>query len=353
MKSRFVILVAAATAICGTAFVGEALRAAANQERLSLSITPTRQTAPLGGSVSFSVNLERPEDSTDATSLRIRRLPKGVRARWQVADGKRTATVPPGETGAVLTLRVSRRARLGTRRLRVIAKVGTARDKRGLTLSVVRRRSLGFSLSIRPAAQTVAHGGSATYALRIARGRGFRGRVALRTLGAPRGVIEGRRPRKRRVTVAAEESALGSQRLVVRGTSRVGGRRVRRYAVAVLTVLEARAFEIAGHLESPLHPGAKAPLDLELTNPHPFDIFVSELEVSVRSGTSEPGCSGADNYAVTQYSGPYPLTLHPGTTHLSSSLEELPHVRMRSLAANQDACQGAVVTLDYEGLASR
>jgi hypothetical protein len=93
-----------------------------------------------------------------------------------------------------------------------------------------------------------------------------------------------------------------------------------------------------------------------LTNPHPFDIRVTALRVRVRPDTTNPHCSGDANFAVTQYSGGYPLVLHPGSTRLSarvSNSASWPQVSMHNLPTNQDACKNARLSLDYEGLATR
>jgi hypothetical protein len=141
----------------------------------------------------------------------------------------------------------------------------------------------------------------------------------------------------------------------VEGTSRVGGKAARRRAAAVLTVVEARRFSISGDLGTPLYPSSRGSLDLVLTNPHSFDIQVIALGVSL-GGTTNARCSGRVNYAATQYTGKFPLLVHPGSTRLSalvSNSSVWPQISMRDLPTNQDACQGAVLSLHYNGQAIR
>jgi hypothetical protein len=125
--------------------------------------------------------------------------------------------------------------------------------------------------------------------------------------------------------------------------------------VAVLTVVESRPFRIGGDLATRLYPGSSSPVDLVLTNPNPFDLRVTALRVRAGSETTHPDCRGDANYAVAQYSGRYPLLLHPGDTRLSALVPSSvwPRVSMHDLRTNQDACQGAVLALDYSGLATR
>jgi hypothetical protein len=104
-----------------------------------------------------------------------------------------------------------------------------------------------------------------------------------------------------------------------------------------------------------LYPGRDGPLNLVLSNPHAFDVRVMALSVRVSAGTTNAHCRGDINYAVAQYSGRYPLVLTPGRTRLSALTSDSsvwPRVSMHDLQTNQDACRGAVLTLDYSGLAT-
>jgi hypothetical protein len=260
-------------------------------------------------------------------------------AGGQLADETWTGVVPPAQTGAKL----------------VASGGGDARTRaRDLTLSVERTRSRRFSLRVSPKRRTVTQGASATYRVRVARAAGFRTRVTLRARGLPRGARA--RWKSGTLTVSTRpDQRLGTNRLVIEGTSRVGGKAVRRRTVAVLTVVEARRFRIGGDLGTPMYPGSRAPLDLVLTNPNTFDIRVTSLSVSV-GGTTNAHCSGRVNYGVAQYRGRYPLVLHPGSTRLSALVSDTsgwPQISMHDLPTNQDACQGAVLSLGYSGRASR
>jgi hypothetical protein len=130
---------------------------------------------------------------------------------------------------------------------------------------------------------------------------------------------------------------------------------MRRYAVSTLTPAAARRFTIRGDLASALFPGADEPLDLALTNPHSFRLRIRALHVRMQPLTSEPGCRSDRHYGVSQYAGPYPLTLGPGRTQLGALVPRAawPRISMYDLPSNQDVCKGATVRLAYSGTATR
>lgn len=154
----------------------------------------------------------------------------------------------------------------------------------------------------------------------------------------------------------ANDAKPASARLVVTGRSRVGGRGIRRYTVVVLEVRRPVPFRIGGDLGPRLYPGASVPLDLTLTNPHAFAIRITQLTVTVEAGTTRAGCRGSENFTVSQYAGPYPVSLAPGSTRLGGLVPDRalwPRVGMLDLPHNQDGCKDAGLTLRYEGKAVR
>ena len=116
-------------------------------------------------------------------------------------------------------------------------------------------------------------------------------------------------------------------------------------------------FGIAGNLGAPLAPGSQAPLDLTLTNPYGFSLKITNLAVSL-AGTNNPGCSGAQNFAVTQVpAARYPITLPAGQTRTLGQLgiadADKPQVSMLNQPWNQDACKNTAINFDYSGSASK
>jgi hypothetical protein len=113
-------------------------------------------------------------------------------------------------------------------------------------------------------------------------------------------------------------------------------------------------FRISGAPSGALHPGTDLPVNLVLTNPANRPLKVTRLAVDI-AGTGLTGCS-TSNFAVTQYTGDYPLIV-PGLQ--SRSLQSLavpiaryPRITLLNLAVNQDACKGATITLNYTGTGS-
>jgi hypothetical protein len=339
--------------LCGVVFAQSAIRA--GRPSLALSVTPAHQSAVRGGTARFSIDTTRLNGFTGAIALKISHLPRGVSAGWQLTGGRRSSVVPSSETGSILTLRTSITTPLGTKRVRVVATVAGASRGRTLTLTVMPAGLRRFSLKLSPPRQTVPQGASATYRFRVLRAAHFHRRVSMRMLKLAPGLRATWSTNGVRIATKAGQRP-ASHRLVFEGTSWVGGKRVRRDAVVVLSIVTSRALRITGDLSELLYPGGGAPLDLVLTNPHDFDLSVSELSVRVGSSTSSPSCSGDANYAVAQYNGGYPLLLHPGITRLSALVPNStvwPRVSMNDLPTNQDACKGVVVSLGYQGTATR
>jgi hypothetical protein len=112
-------------------------------------------------------------------------------------------------------------------------------------------------------------------------------------------------------------------------------------------------FAIGGDLPTLLSPGTSGTLPLTISNPNDFDMRVSDLIVSVRAGSSHTGCDGQANLAVVQSNaapgGASVVVPAHGSVTLPAQGATAPQIVMLSLPTNQDACKGAVFTLDYSG----
>jgi hypothetical protein len=127
--------------------------------------------------------------------------------------------------------------------------------------------------------------------------------------------------------------------------------------VTLVITTKGKDFSISGDVSGLLAPGVSRPLNLTLTNPNNQAVAISNLTVTVQNvskAAQAPNgpCTGAD-YAVTQYSGPYPLSVpangSASLSTLSVAQSKWPQVRMVDTASNQDGCKGATVTLAYSG----
>lgn len=90
---------------------------------------------------------------------------------------------------------------------------------------------------------------------------------------------------------------------------------------------------------STLYPGAVETLQVTVTNPHRFDIIVTEITAEVRAAAD--GCA-ASNLTVTPYRGSLPV---------APLSDEVTTLSMRMAATAPDECQGQRFPLTYGGTA--
>jgi hypothetical protein len=107
---------------------------------------------------------------------------------------------------------------------------------------------------------------------------------------------------------------------------------------------------LAGTLEE-LMPGAPAQrLPVRIVNPNPVPIEVTALTVTATPDA--PGCPSDTNFAVTpsNVSAAAPLSVPAGgSVSLPTAAVTTPTLALRELPTDQNACQGAVVHLDFSG----
>lgn len=140
------------------------------------------------------------------------------------------------------------------------------------------------------------------------------------------------------------------------GTTDVGGEPgVSRGTGSTIVGGRAADFTIDGDAAEPLSPGAMAPLDLAMTNPHDFpmsvrDLSVSVLEVAAPNADRAHPC-GVRDFAVEQVPDSVVLTIAAGETSTFSSLglppSSWPRLGLINRSVDQDGCKGAFLTLRY------
>ena len=114
-------------------------------------------------------------------------------------------------------------------------------------------------------------------------------------------------------------------------------------------------FSISGDASGLLYPGGPSvTLNLSLTNPNSYTLYVTSLTALLSSVTPQPSksCSTANFSGVTPFSGGYPIVLPANTTktltQLGYTTAQLPSIRMLD-SGPQNGCQGAVLHFSYGG----
>jgi hypothetical protein len=201
----------------------------------------------------------------------------------------------------------------------------------------------------------------------VSRTGGFSGAVSLSVSGLPKSATASWSP-SATIPAASSSATLqvqtagdskeGNYTLTITGTGTIGSSSASRSATVTLVVQKNQDFLISGNLGPQLLPGKKSPLDLSITNPNNFAIQITNLAVAVEEATSKPGCSGTQNFKITQVpAARYPITLPQGQAKTLSQLgvadADKPKVEMLDRALNQDACKGASIHLHYSGSATK
>lgn len=321
--------------------------AAAAKADFTLGVNPASQSVQQGQSAAYTVTAAATGGFSGSIAL-------------TAAGQPGTASfAPPSITTSgtsSLTLTTSSTTPTGTYPVMITAASGRLSHSISVTLTVNRALSPSLALSATPASATVPTGSTAAYTIGINR-TNFTGAVSLSVYGGlPSGAAATLNPSSttgNSSTLQVSTSATtppGSYTVYVVGSSSGGNA----YAQVELDVAapSGKPFTVSGNPAGTLAPGAPAlPVDLLLQNPNNQDLAISTLTVTVAK-TSSAGCA-AGNFAVTQYSGPYPLRLAARQTATLSQLgvpaSALPRIVMLDLPTSQDACKNATVALAYSG----
>lgn len=225
----------------------------------------------------------------------------------------------------------------------------------------------GVTIQVNPSSRVVDRGDSVNYSVSLTSTNGFSGSVTPTVSGLPASTTAAFAPAS--VTLAAGKSATvtltvatsastpdGKAELTI--ATAAGASQAAAVVVQLFVQASKKTFRIYGNLDTPLAPGATAPLNLSFANPHNKSLALTSLAVSIAGITRTPAAVAAalpctaEDYVVTNYGGTYPLTVPTG----SSSLQSLriapalwPQIAMLDTAQNQDGCKGATLQLDYSG----
>jgi uncharacterized membrane protein len=352
--------------LCLSGLGAYAVYAAAKAD-FSIATSPSSQTVTQGQSTTYTVTVTRANGFADPVTLSVSGLPSGATGSWKLSNGTSSNIVPSNQSSATLTVQTAASTPTGTTHPVVTATSGKLSHTTSLTLVVQPAAQPNFALAATPASQTVVQGDQTSYGVSVSRTGGFDGAVSLSVSGLPKNAIASWSP-SATIPAAGSSATLqvqtagdskeGNYTLTVTGTGTIGSSSAARSATVTLVVQKNQDFQITGDLGAQLVPGRKAPLNLSLSNPNNFAIQVTSLAVAVEEATSKPGCSGTQNFKVTQIpAARYPITMPQGQAKTLSQLgvsdTDKPQVEMLDRPLNQDACMTAAIKLDYSGSASK
>ncbi|MGO4583007.1 hypothetical protein AB4Z38_03830 [Arthrobacter sp. 2RAF6] len=225
----------------------------------------------------------------------------------------------------------------------------------------------GITLQLAPTSRSATQGTSASFNVIVQPTGGFSGNVSLSATGLPTGATASFSPAAVAVgsgsgsatlnVSTTSATPLGTYSLSLKGSS---GTVASAVVVVSLTVTagQHQPFTISGGPAGLLAPGYGVSIDLQLANPGNTNLNVTGLTVSV-TGITRTAQATANNrpcnpsdYAVTQFSGSYPITAPPGNSSLSGSgipAAQWPQIKMLNSSLNQDGCKGATLQLSYSG----
>jgi hypothetical protein len=132
---------------------------------------------------------------------------------------------------------------------------------------------------------------------------------------------------------------------------------VARFCWRILGLPGAKKFTVGGNLSTPLYPSVSESLNMTFTNPNARPITIAAGGVgkaNIDIAANKVGCA-ASNFAVTQaLTVNVTIPAHQATPISLSALHipsnDWPVITMLNTTMNQDACQGATLTLMYSGI---
>jgi hypothetical protein len=341
---------------------GGATLAAAQSTKpvITLQISPASQSVTRGQSAAYTVTTTSTGGFTGAVALTVSGLPSGASAAFAPASVTLTSN---GTANSTMTVSRTSSTSVNSYTLTVTGTSGKVNGSVTAGLTVNYPLSGAISMSATPGSVTMAPGATAVYTIALTR-TNLPGSVTFTVAdGIPGHATAAYSPNPTTgnssalqiVSAANTPEGTYTMHLVASGKD---ANNVTQYAYASVQLdisTGGRPFTISGSVTG-LAPGVARPLDLTLANPNNKALAISNLTVTVQSVTRVTSatlpCSTAD-YAVTQYSGPYPLSVPANGSASLSSLGVAPalrpQVKMIDTATNQDGCKGATLTLAYSG----
>ncbi|GAA2138226.1 hypothetical protein GCM10009825_24520 [Arthrobacter humicola] len=224
----------------------------------------------------------------------------------------------------------------------------------------------GILVQVTPSTRNVDQGQATSYSASVSSTGGFTGTVTLAVAGIPAGAAASFSPSSVKLTAGgtaqlsmnvstASSTAAGDYALTVTGQS--GAIQSASVQTQLRVKAPLRVFGLSGDVAGLLAPGTSRPLDLGFNNPDK-SIDVGNLTVSIagvvrtaKAIAASLPCTAQD-YAVVQFSGRYPLAVPAGSSSLSQlgvPSAQWPRIAMLDAPRLQDGCKGAVLQLAYSG----
>ena len=336
---------------------------------ITLQVSPASQSIERAKTASYVVTATSTGGFSGAVSLSASGLPGASSASFSPSS----VTLAAGDTAtATMTVSTSQSTVIGTHSLGIKGVGGKVSGAVSAGLTVNLPISSSFSMNATPASVTVPPGSIGVYSIQLSRNN-FTGPVTLSVAGGlPSGSTTAFAPNPATGNTSTlqittpSNAADGTYSLNLMGSGPDANGTIQNAYASVRLFIDStqKSFILSGNLAGQLAPGTSLPLDLGITNPNKKDLALTNLSVSIQSVTRTSEAiarnlpCGTSDYLVTQYSGPYPLTVPPSSTSLSgsTSLSELgitstqwPQFKMLDTPANQDGCKGATLQLVYSG----
>lgn len=331
---------------------------------ITVQVSPASQSVQQGQVAPYTVTVTSTGGFSGAVNLTTAGLPAGAAGAYTPSS----VTLSSGST-ATSTLNVTTAATTpaGTSSLTITGTSGKVSGSVTAGLTVNYKISSGVSVTATPDSVSVPAGATAVYSLQLTRNN-FSGPVSFSVLGGlPSGGTASFSPNPAtgtsttlQVTTTAG-SPNGSYNLYLVGTWKDAAGKSQYAYANVQLVLDPtiKQFALSGGITDPLSPGTSRGLDLTVSNPNNKALSLTNISVAVAGVTRTAdavarnlSCTAAD-FRVTQYSGPYPVSVPAGNnlplTKLGVASNALPQVAMLDTSANQDGCKGATLQLSYSG----
>jgi len=350
------------------------VNATAAKPDIQFQISPASQSVARDQTAIYTVTVTSTGGFAGTVGLSASGLTSGATASLTPATLTLSASGTRATLTSVLSVTTTSSTPVGPYTLKVTGTSGKVSGSITAGLTVNYSLSGALSMTATPASVTLAPGETAAYTIQLVR-TNLTGSVTLSvTGGLPPGATWAIAPNSTTGSTSTlqvttpETTKDDTYTLILEASGKDSNLETKRASASVKLDVNTKGknFAISGNLDGLLAPGRTLPLQLSLTNPNKKSISVTNLSVTLQDVTrtsvaishSQP-CTLGD-YAVIQYSGPYPLVVPSSPTMSLSALGvpsgQWPQIQLinkpdPSAANNQDGCKGATLSLSYSGSA--